>query len=452
MNELSFKAKLIAILLACYVHGLTFYFSVSGLVGARTTLLTAIFQVTLVTIPFVLIVLTRAPRQRLFRVSFVELFYLAFVAMFLVDYMTIKDKSTFPENLLIYFGVYWTALCLMRSLTFAQFRLLCPASSAIAVFTSLILLVQVLTGGAQWADNGGRLVAGTSSNPILVAYTGAYAFLSCLVMWLTGRYAGNPLLLVLMVPGFLVSSFAGTRSATLSVLVSAAFVVIYTVNLLMSSNKSAVRAISNFLLYSGVGLASLLMLSPLSAATSSSNAEISPVERALTNGFQRIDILFKLITGSGGGDRSIQGREAMYSGVSSLFFRSPIWGHGLYSYGSVHNAFMQVAIEFGIFGIITFVLPFLYLAFRVMQIALSPAKQCADARQSPSQFVKSDYAMMTCFTVVFLFQSICLFSFHGDPYRNYLPIASVGLMIAFLRFSRRETQAASQSQNFPPLL
>ncbi|NJK52905.1 MAG: hypothetical protein HC936_08905 [Leptolyngbyaceae cyanobacterium SU_3_3] len=172
--------------------------------------------------------------------------------------------------------MYWTALCLLRSLTFAQFCLLCPISSAISVLTSLILLGQVFTGSAQWADNGGRLVAGTSGNPILAGYTGAYAFLSCIVMWLTGRYAGNPILLALAVPGFLVCSFSGTRSATLSIMLSGVFVILYTVNLLLASNKTAGKLISNLVTYSGIGLTSILLLSPISSAMTSSKAEASP--------------------------------------------------------------------------------------------------------------------------------------------------------------------------------
>jgi O-antigen ligase len=442
MNELSPKAKWVAILLAFYVHGLTFYFALSGIAGVHTTILTAIFQICLVAIPFILIVLTRAPRARFLHIGMVELSYLAFVAMFLYDFVSTPNKAIFPENLIIYFGVYWTALSLMRSLTFAQFRLLCPISSAIAVLTSLILLAQVLTGTAQWADNGSRLVAGTSGNPILVGYTGAYAFLSCVVMWLTGRYAGNPILLALALPGFLVCSFSGTRSATLSIMFSGAFVTLYAVNLLMASNKSTIKLISNLALYLSLGVGSLLLLSPLSSAAGQSKGEASPIERALNTGLQRIDVLFQIV-GGGGSDMSIEGREKLYGHAVELFLQKPIWGNGLYTAGSAHNAFLQVATEFGMFGIIAFAVPFVYLGIRVMTVVLSVSNQCKIARQTPARFVKSDYAMTTCFTVVFLFQAICIFSFHGDPYRNYLPVASIGLMLAFLRFSPREIQTLS---------
>ncbi|NDJ18730.1 O-antigen ligase family protein [Myxacorys almedinensis] len=442
------KSKWSAILLGAYVHGLTLYFTLSSLVGVRSNVLTGIFQVALISIPFLFIITDKKPKQNLFRIGVIDILYIAFVAMFLYDLIFPSPTTVFPENLAIYFSVYWFALVLARSLTFSQFKVFCYASNATASVTSLVLFAQVMSGSAMLVDNGNRLAAGSSGNPILVGYTGAFAFLSGLILWITGKTSTRAIWLLISIPGFFVCTLSGTRSATLSMLASAFLLGVYVLYILLSSNKASSTFFANTVLAAGIFLSGLIILDPVMAIMSPEKRSDEPslLASAIENGISRIDILFRVASG-GRGDMSIDGRQAIYQYAWELFLKNPIWGNGLYSSGSAHNAFLQVATEFGVFGILTFTVPLLCLSyqfFKVIGLSMVQLDQRRSLRH-PLRLLKSDYATMTGFSIIFFIQALCLFSFHGDPYRNYLPLCSIGVLIAFVRLSKREIQENLQS-------
>jgi hypothetical protein len=438
------KSKWAAILLGVYAHGLTLYFTLTSLIGVSSSILTGIFQVALISIPLILIITDKQSKRKLFRIGIVDALYIAFVAMFVYDLIFPSPTAIFPANLAIYFCVYWLALTLIRSLTFNQFKVFCYAANVAASVTSLILFVQVSTGSAALVNNGERLAAGASSNPILVGYTGAFAFLSSLILWITGKTSGKAIWLLVGVPGLFVCTLSGTRSATLSMLASGFLLGVYVLFILLSSNKTSSRFFSNLTLVAGIFLFGLLTLDPVMALMSPGKPSDKPslISTAIEKGIGRIDILFRVADG-GSGDMSIQGRQAIYQQAWETFLKNPVWGNGLYSSGSAHNAFLQVATEFGMFGTLAFTLPLLYLAYQLFKTVVANAMQI-DPRKSflgPQRFLRSDYAMMTGFSIVFFIQALCMFSFHGDPYRSYLPVCSIGVIIAFVRLSKREIRA-----------
>ncbi|MGG6287806.1 hypothetical protein ACQ4M3_40140 [Leptolyngbya sp. AN03gr2] len=333
------KAKIAAIALATFVHGLTLYFAVAGILGIHTTILTAIFQIGTLLIGLYYTLYNPEARRKLFRIGFFEILYFAFMILIGFDLVTMKDQSNLPDNFVIYTSVYWFALILLRSLSFDQLRIFCYVTTCLATLTSSILFVQVITGSASLVDNGGRLSVGTSGNPIIAGYTGAYCCLARLILWI------------------------------------------------------------------------------------------------------RIQILVQMFTGGGGGDMSIQGREALYATAIEAINDNPVFGKGLYAAGGAHNVFLQVTAEFGLLGVITFILPFLLLIYQVFNTLTSAiASTSSWSYHTASKFLRSDYWMVSSFAVVMLVQGISMFSFHGDPYRSYLPIASIGILIAFLRLNHRSLQ------------
>lgn len=425
-----------------YMHGLTFYFVIASLAGVHSATLTAAYQSLTIGIPFLLNLVDSDGRKRMLRFGAIELLYLLFAALFLYDYFTTRTPEIFPENLIIYAGLYWFALMVGRSLSFEQLKTVCYTSNRVAVATSLLLIAQVVTGTASWADHGRRLVAGTAGNPINVGHTGAYAFLTCLLLWLKAKPSSKMVWLGLSVPGLMVTIFSGTRSATLAILLGAAIVAIYVTRIITQSGRSVARVTTNVTFIFGLLLSVMLLLGPLMAAPGQSagtkTAEPSPLTVAIDNGSKRIDALFQVLSGGNTGDSSIRGRENMFRFAFEGFLAHPLSGQGLYSQYATHNAFLQVALEFGILGVTTFVAPFFYIVYHIVQATFLTAKRVrqASSQINPERFIRSDFSVVTCFMLVIFMQAVCLFSFHGDPYRNYLPICSTGLLLAYLRSQR----------------
>lgn len=435
---MSKNAKIAAIALATFVHGLTLYFAISGALGVHTTVLTASFQLGSILIGLVFTFYTPESRRKLFRFGFFEIFYCAFIALLIYDLVTIPDPLVLPSNFAIYTSVYWFALILLRSLSFSQLKIFCYVTTCLAALTSLILLVQVVTGTATWVDNGNRLAVGTSGNPIIAGYTGAYCCLASLILWIKSPSSQKLFWLACSAPGFFVCVSSGTRSATLSLFFAGGLIGLYVLNILMKSGKMFSRFLSTSFVLASV-LVLLLVLAPLSSerAGATNKAERSPVETAVENGNRRIQALVQMFSG-GAGDMSIQGRESMYTSTIAVFNQNPVFGKGLYSAGGAHNVFLQVAAEFGMMGILTFIVPFLMLTYQVFNILRSAiASTSSWSYQAASKFLRSDYWMVSSFAVVMLVQTLSMFSFHGDPYRSYLPIACLGVLIAFLRLNHR---------------
>ncbi|MGG6269234.1 O-antigen ligase family protein [Leptolyngbya sp. AN10] len=436
------KAKIAAIALATFVHGLTLYFAVAGILGIHTTILTAIFQIGTLLIGLYYTLYNPEARRKLFRIGFFEILYFAFMILIGFDLVTMKDQSNLPDNFVIYTSVYWFALILLRSLSFDQLRIFCYVTTCLATLTSSILFVQVITGSASLVDNGGRLSVGTSGNPIIAGYTGAYCCLASLILWIKSPPDQKLFWLACSAPGFFVCVSSGTRSATLSLVLAGGLIGLYVLNIVTKSGKTFTRFLSNTFLVAGI-LGMLLILAPLASnpASANSKADRSPLEVVVENGNQRIQILVQMFTGGGGGDMSIQGREALYATAIEAINDNPVFGKGLYAAGGAHNVFLQVTAEFGLLGVITFILPFLLLIYQVFNTLTSAiASTSSWSYHTASKFLRSDYWMVSSFAVVMLVQGISMFSFHGDPYRSYLPIASIGILIAFLRLNHRSLQ------------
>ncbi|MBD1845994.1 hypothetical protein H6F89_21780 [Cyanobacteria bacterium FACHB-63] len=436
-------SQLAAILFGLHMHGLTLYFTLSSLSGVHSSTLTAGFQLLTIAIPFCINLYHRETRRKLLRFELIEVLYFVFIALFLADYYG-SDKlqrENFPENLLIYFCVYWFALMVGRSLTLPQLKLVAHTTNRLAILASSILLAQVATGTAMWADHGRRLVAGVSGNPIAVGYTGAYAFLSCLVMWLAAKPAAKGMWLGLSVPGLLVCVFAGTRSATLTLFVGGALLAVYFTRVVSQSSQIATKTAANTMLVVGLVLMLAIGSAPFMSASNATTAKNpSLMDKAINNGMTRIDALFRVAGGESSNDGSIEGRKGMYEAAATTFAKKPLTGNGLYSSYAAHNAFLQVSTEFGILGILSFVAPFMYVMYRVLNAVLQTATKVQQAthRINPERFIRSDFSLVTCFAIVVFVQAVCLFSFHGDPYRNYLPLCSTGALLAYLRLSKQE--------------
>jgi hypothetical protein len=125
-------------------------------------------------------------------------------------------------------------------------------------------------------------------------------------------------------------------------------------------------------------------------------------------------------------DASILSRYESYDHAIDVFLAHPILGGRFYAGGYVHNAWLQSASDFGLVGILTFSIPFLYLGYdwiRQVQISISSQKD----------YFKSEYWMVSIFVGIIFLESACMSSFHGDPYRSHFILCPIGVLIAFSR-------------------
>jgi O-antigen ligase len=425
--------------LALYVHGLTFYFCIAGIIGAHSTVLTGLYQFGTVFLVALYALLNPAARANLFKLEVVDILYLLFVALVAFDYFYTPNKSEFPANVAIYFPIYWVTFFLARSLNTSQFTRFCYLASLITMATSTILFAQVATNTASWVANGARLAAGSSGNPILTGYTGAFACCSGLVLSIRTQSAWRLVWLLGAIPGLLVCTMSGTRSATIAVALALICLIPYSMGVIARSRATWNRFVFNAMAAAGLIILLFLgssMLEP--PPTTASNAQNSPplvetLNKALDSTTKRLKALTGTLSG-GDGDRSIQEREEFYNKSWQGFLQNPITGGGLYSVGAAHNAVLQVAAEFGLLGMLTFLMPLLWLGYQLWRQVLISMAQPDPVQSSKNQLQESsDTFINTSCAVIFYIQAVCILLFHGDPYRSYLPVVSLGLVIAFLR-------------------
>ncbi len=438
---------IVPICLALFSQGLTFYFTVSSLTGIHSAALTAGYQISLILVSLLTILLTRISRRNFFHLEAIDLLLIAFVVIFLFDATTTKNPETSRGNLFIYFGVCWGASSLARSLSLEQFKVFCRTSGIVASLTSVILTFQVLSGTAAWVGGSGeRLAIGTTGNPTLGGYTGAFAFLAGLIFFVTDKPILKPVWVVGAGAGLFVCFTSGTRSAIVAIMIAGFLILSYILSILLSSNRTAAHFVMNTALVVGTVLFMLVLLDPVLASHSTPTGEpVSPIIRVIQSTQHRVMALFQVVQG-GQGDPALEERRAFYTNAWNIFLKNPVWGGGVYSSGNAHNAFLQVAAEFGIFGIMTFFLPLFYLGYQVFESIHRNLRRISlkNTLRHPSRLVRSDYSIITYFAIVFLVQTLCLFSFHGTPYTNTLPVFTLGLLIAFSRITPDRSSISSR--------
>jgi O-antigen ligase len=292
------------------------------------------------------------------------------------------------------------------------------------------------------------LFAGASGNPIILGYTAGFTFLAALTMSMRSKSIPSRLIwLALSILGFMVCSFTGTRSALLSCMVGAILLLTYFLNIVGKTVRSSFRFFSSSVSVAGIILALLLIFLP---ATNSSSANVSfqessPVIVALENGISRLDTLTK-VEDDQERDASAEARTKIYANAWSLIQESPVLGSGLYSAGMAHNAGLQIMADFGILGVATFTVPFLYLTYVVFKKPLRDLIWVGRFPSlSPQAFIRSDTFLINCFMFIMWLQVMFGFSFHGDPYRNSTAISTLGLLSAFSHLSQRERMARRHS-------
>jgi O-Antigen ligase len=445
MAQMNNKVYPTAIAFSLYIHGFTLYFTLTGLVGIQATILTAAYQVFSLLLVVSALLTDSKMRRQFFKIRFIDILYFSFIILFIVEFFISPNKSKFPEALIIYFTVYWSALVLARSLTFRQFKLICYATTCITLATCFINYGQVLTNRANWVNNGSRLAAGMSGNPINLGYTGAFSCLACIVFSIRAKSAVSRLLyLILSIVGFMVCGFTGTRSATLTCLGGFILISVYLLNIVSKTNKSFSKFTVNSVSIFSIILCGILIFSATTTGNLASGGsqlsveESSPLALAIERGVDRISTIGQLDNDEER-DASAQGRTELYALTWKTFQDNPILGTGLYSSKAAHNAFLQTASEFGLFGVLTFTASFVYLSIQMFATILKSLRIiCSSTCNSPEKFIRSDYFLVACFAIIFWTQAVCLFSFHGDPYRNYLPIGSIGVLIAFLELNSQK--------------
>lgn len=430
-NSLALQFKLItsALIFSMYFQGLGLYFYITGVINFKPTWLTAAYQIFLL-LTFLLLVLSlKDSRHNLLNIKFIELIYIAFFLIVNFDIQSPSSPGAIrPENLSIYFIVYSLSLALARALTFEQLTLVCYFTNFISVITSNLLVLQFLMGSSSFLV--GRLFIGSSGNPILAGYVGAYAFITSIILF----EKSNSLLMRLLfiaasIPGLIVAMLSGTRSSLIfiAICIIIGFMMTLVIKIkayLYSCGKTLIR-LETGLAFCLNGSFIILIIMFLSPVFPTDNPVFSSI---FGTAFGRADQLL-LIGSEQVKDNSLLERYSFYQQAIKNFSDSPIFGRGIYSSGYVHNSFLQSASDFGLIGVITFVLPFFYLGYQVFKNLKN------NVFQRNIDYFKSNHWMINTFSVVMLIESICISSFHGDLYRSAIPLCVLGMLISVSRFN-----------------
>lgn len=408
-----------------YLQGLALYFYITGAAGIRSSIVTGIFQFGSLLLFVLLSLKIRESQQKLQHIEAIDLLLLAFAGAVILDITVTKLTYKLPENILIYFTTYMFALVVARCLTLKHLKAVFQISTAIATLTAILLYIDFSRGAAIAVNNDSRLAIGNSGNPIEAGNVGAYAALMCLFMSLQAKKLLSKLsLLALMAPGTLVASLSGTRSAVLSIAVGSAFVVGSTFFLQIKGISSRLRkfSVSTFLYYFLVLL--LIITVPMISSPAASSSTPKSSGFSIDKALKRVSNIPFL--NNQAPDASVKGRYELYDNAVKEASKNPIWGGKLYSVGFAHNAFLQVFAEFGLFGLVTFTLPALWVFWRYIQIAWAGLQQ-------RSSYFNTEQWTATVFVGLLLIQALFQLLFHADPYRSYFPPCVIGIGIAFSR-------------------
>lgn len=425
------KLILSSLIFSLYFQGLDLFFCIVSFINFKPTWLTGLYQIGLLITFFFITLSEKNSRRLLFKVGFPDVLHLCFFGLVLLDINLSNLNYSIPEDITIYFTVYSFSLFLGRALNFQQLKWVCYFTNFIGVFTCFLLLLQIITGSASYANHGTRLVTGLAGNPINTGYIGSYTFLSSLILSLKFK---DPLLkiafAIFSIPGIIISFLSGTRSANIFTFLGLTLIVFmfFWVNFITFIDFKKKNFFSKSLtLKFCLGFALFILVSVLIDPELLQNfyepeaLSLFSFEKA----WSRISQLF-LVSSNQVTDKSILSRFKFYENAINIFLENPVLGGEFYSAGYVHNAFLQSASDFGILGIVTFILPFLYSSYQCLEILISNLTY-------KKNYFGNDYWMISVFSVIFFLEATCLFSFHGDPYRSYIPLCIFGVLISSYR-------------------
>ncbi|MGC1396747.1 MAG: O-antigen ligase family protein [Coleofasciculaceae cyanobacterium] len=439
-----FKLIASAFIFSLYFQGLGLYFYITGLINFKPTWLTAAYQIFLLA-TFLLIVLSiHDSRKNFSTIGFIELAYIAFFIIVSFDLQTPSSPGAIiPENVFIYFIVYSISLALGRALIFEQLTLVCYFTNFISVITSILLVLQFLIGSSSFLV--GRLFIGSSGNPILAGYVGAYAFITSII--LLGKSKSLLVRLIFIgasLPGLIVALLSGTRSSLIFISVCIAIgslisLIIKLKAYLYSSGRSLMKPNTGLIFCFNTSIIILIIIF-FAPVFPTDNPVLSSI---FGTAFDRTDQLF-LIGSEQVKDNSLLERYSFYEQAIQNFTDSPMFGRGIYSSGYVHNSFLQSASDFGMIGVVTFTLPFLYLGYQVFTILKK------NIFERNFDYFTSDHWMINTFSGVILIEAMCISSFHGDLYRSAIPLCILGILIAVSRLNTASTIKKSKKLTFLP--
>jgi hypothetical protein len=417
-----------SLFISLYLQGLSLYFHLTGATGSRTSSLTGTFLLTCLCLFLIISFNIKEAREKLLRFDLLEILCLCFFGIFLYDFINNPVYLHLPKNIFFQFCVYTFSLFVARGMTFKHFKWCFYFTTFLAVFTSLLLLGDFLGGHAASVAYGSRLTSGDSANPIETGHMASYAASASLLLSVLSNSLGMKLFfLIVGIPGALIAILSGTRSAVISLSISVVIIMVTTLLLNLRGSTSFLKRLSiSSILYYTVVFLSALFIPVLSSYSSGFQSQSDGKKGFELNGtINRLSNI--LVAGdSATADQSVQERYSLYDKSIEMLTENPLVGGKLYSAGFVHNAFLQTATEYGILGIVTYTLPFVWLTYHLANVIRLGLKQGAD-------YFKTDAWMITLFTTLLFVQAIMIMLFHSDPYRSYFTPAVIGLMIAFSR-------------------
>ncbi|AOX03494.1 hypothetical protein BJP34_32320 [Moorena producens PAL-8-15-08-1] len=375
-------------------------------------------------------------KQKLLSLGGLETLYLLFFSLVIIDYNSLATKQyQIPQFLFIYFTCYSFSLFISRALLFKQIKIIFYCTNILTWVTSILLLSQLLSGSASFTGDGVRLVAGSSNNPINTGYLGAYCCTTSLIIFFTNKVKISVKIysVLAFITGFYITLLSGTRSALIFCCISIFLILIAMIWLKISPSYQSIKTTNQTIFFNNL-IILLLGFSLITFTLSSNLADNlwgadNLWMQNVSDQFSRLGTISSIFFGDEYTklDDSASGRVILYNNAISIFIENPIFGGGIYSAGNVHNAFLQSASELGILGLLTFSIPFFYLGLLCI-------KNFFTINLSTNFYYKnSDYWTINLFCVILFIQATCLWSFHGDPYRSYIPLCAIGILISYFK-------------------
>jgi hypothetical protein len=425
--------KLPIIALAFYFQGLQLYFYITGLFNFKPVWLTAFYQIGLLLLTLWGVVRNSATRKKLVNFGYLEISYLIFYMLFVLDLLFFRTNSfnKIPDFALIYFTTYTCSLLIAKALSLDRIKLFLPISNLISSVTCILLLLQFFSGSASLVGGGVRLATGATGNPINTGYLGCYCTVTSLILLLANHRKNiytKLYYLVSMLAGLYVGVLAGTRSPIIYLVISTLTIILVKLWLSIFANKTN-SSLRKFMKTNSLFLLGLMFALVVSIIIFP-NILASGQESLLSNlgeRLSRLNTIWEMFSTErvSGIDRSVSDRVSVYQLALKIFLENPVYGGGIYSAGTVHNAFLQSATELGILGIVTFGLPCAYLGLFCFKklITIGCDRDAFDNHNS--NWVVSIF----CWTL--FVNAMCIWLFHGDPYRGYLQFLIAGILIAY---------------------
>ena len=416
------RVTISSLFMALHFHGIGLYFVLTGIVNFKPSWLTASYQLITLIGFLVFSIRIKEYKKKLTKIRLFDIFYILFIVISLFEMR--KLDTSFGYLLPLYFFTYSLSLILLRATVYRQVLLIFQYTTVLTSIASVLSLIQFLSGNLGSVADG-RIYLGTSGNPIIAGYVGAYTLSCCFLLFISKKLSNNSniILCISGISGLAVCMLSGTRSSMLFAISSMLFILCSSINFRFSKSTK-LKIFPNHVFLSLIAFGSLILIILFTAG----NIELSNYKffQSISYTFNRLFSTFTAATSDGSFGASALGRVEDYERTYNAFVDQPIFGNGVYKSGYAHNFALQVAADFGVLGICLFIVPFFIWIYQFIVILFDNKNQHITSFRSK----EIERNIFKSYFGIVLLQTLFNGGFHGDLYRSFFVLAGVGILLS----------------------